>query len=159
MKVVIQRLQKLHDRTPLSVVMFLGGHLPGKALLHLRLLSIFGMITRIPNTFIHQIASSKLVSAKPSSSSWFLQIRELCLQYDLPSPLSLLECPMTKSSYKTLIKSRVVDYWETYLRAEAAKLEDSSLKYFRPQFMSLTRPHLLWTTCDSNPYEIHKAES
>ena len=33
-KTTLQRLQKLRDRTPHCVVMFLGGHLAGKALLH-----------------------------------------------------------------------------------------------------------------------------
>ena len=43
-KVTLQRLQKLPDRTPHCVVMFLGGHLPGKALLYMKFFSIFGMI-------------------------------------------------------------------------------------------------------------------
>ena len=51
----------------------------------------------------------------------------------------------------------MVDFWETFLRAEAARLEENSLKYFNPKYMSLTRPHLLWSTCGSNPYEVHKA--
>ena len=97
-KVTVQRLQKLQDKTPHCVVMFLGGHLPGKALLHLRLLSIFGMVSRIPGSFIHQIAWHQLTSAKPSSGSWFLQIRELSLKYELPSPLSLLEHPNVTGS-------------------------------------------------------------
>ena len=28
---------------------------------------------------------------------------------------------------------------------------------FKPQFMSLTHPHPIWTSCDANPCEIHKA--
>ena len=157
MKVVIQRLQKLQHRTPHCVVMFLGGHLPGRALLHLKVFSVFGMITRLPGSFINLIAKSKLLTATPSSGSWFLQVRKLCILYGLPSPLSLLEFPLSKHSYKSLVKSKVVDYWETLLRGEAAKLQGSSLRYFKPQFMSLTKPHLLWRTCGSNPYEVHKA--
>ena len=64
---------------------------------------------------------------------------------------------MSKHSYKTLVKSKVIDHWETELRSEAAKLQETSLSYFKPNYMSLTRPHLLWSTCGSNPYEIHKA--
>ena len=157
MKIVIQRLQKLQDRTPQCVVMFLGGHLPGRALLHLKVLSVFGMVTRIPGSFINIIAKFQLLTATPSSGSWFLQVRKLCLLYGLPSPLSLLEFPMSKHSYKTLVKSKVIDHWETELRSEAAKLQETSLSYFKPNYMSLTRPHLLWSTCGSNPYEIHKA--
>ena len=40
---------------------------------------------------------------------------------------------------------------------EALKLSDHSMKYFKPEFMSLTRPHTLWSSCGSNPFEVHKA--
>jgi hypothetical protein len=156
-KVTLQRLQKLRDKTPECVVMFLGGHLPGKALLHLRLLSIFGMISRLPGTIIHKIADYQLSTAKPSSGSWFLQIRELCLKYNLEPPLTLLHNPQTKEMFKKSVKSKVIDFWESHLRAEAASLQDHSLKYFHASFMSLTKPHPLWSTSGSNPFEIHKA--
>ena len=156
-KVTLQRLQKLRDKTPVCVVMFLGGHLPGKALLHLRLLSIFGMVCRLSGSVIHKIADYQLTTAKPASGSWFLHIRELCLKYNLGSPLSLLHNPQTKEVFKKTMKSKVIDYWETHLRAEAEILRENSLKYFHAGFMSLTRPHPLWSTCGSNPFEIHKA--
>ena len=59
--------------------------------------------------------------------------------------------------YKKLIKARVTDYWERYYRAKALHLCDHSLKHFKPEFMSLSWPHKIWTTCGSNPFEIHKA--
>ena len=64
---------------------------------------------------------------------------------------------MTKISYKKLVKSRVIDFWETHLRAEAVKLRESALKFFKAEFMSLSKPHPIWSTCGSNPYEVHKA--
>ena len=56
--------------------------------------------------------------------------------------------------YKKLINSKVVDYWELKLRDNAENL--SSLPYFKPAFMSLTKPHPMWTACKSNPFECHK---
>ena len=156
-EVFLQRLQKLRDKTPDCVVMFLAGQLPGKAVLHLRLLSTFGMICRLPESFLHKIAEYQLTSAKQSSGSWFLQIRDICLMYNLPSPITLLQNTPTKYVYKKLVKSKVVDYWELNLRAEAENLKENSLKYFQADFMSLTTPHLIWSTCGSNPYEVHKA--
>ena len=41
------------------------------------------------------------------------------------------------------------------LKNEAAPL--TSLRYFRPQFMSLRKPHPLWLTRGSNPFEVNKA--
>lgn len=158
MKVTVQQLQKLCDKTPHCAVLFLGGQLPGKALFHLRLFSILGMITRLPGSIIHKIALYQFAMAKPSSGSWFLQLRDLSIKYSLPSPISLLEHPMTKYSYKKLVKSRVIDFWEGHLREESYKLREDSLKYFRAEYMSLMKPHPLWSSCGSNPYEIHKAQ-
>ena len=153
-KNTLQNLQKLMPRTPPCVVLFLGGHLPGEAHLHLRQLTIFGMICRLEESILHQIADYLLSTARASSGSWFLLIRNLCLQYRLPTPLTLLHHPPTKAQFKSLIKSHIIDYWETQLRSEA-KLP--SLRYFNPQFMSLTKPHLLWSMCGSNPFEVNKA--
>ena len=75
--------------------------------------------------------------------------------YQLPHPLSLLDCPPSKTSAKNLFKTHVVDHWQTKFRNESSKL--SSLEYFKPNFMSLLVPHPLWSTCGSNPYEICKA--
>ena len=48
-----------------------------------------------------------------------------------------------------------MDHWEHKLRSKAAEL--SSLKYFKPEFMSLETAHPLWWTAGSNCYEIFKA--
>ena len=154
-KTTSQRLQKLHDKTPASVVYFLGGHLPGAALLHHRQLTIFGMVSRLKDSLLHQTAVWTLTSINLSRSSWFFKIRELVLMYGLPSPLSLLFHPPTKSVYKRLIKAKILDFWESKLRREITNL--SSLRYFKPSYMSLSSPHPLWQTCGSNPYEVHKA--
>ena len=41
------------------------------------------------------------------------------------------------------------------MRGEASLL--SSLMNFRPEFMSLDKPHQIWRTAGSNPYEVSKA--
>ena len=58
---------------------------------------------------------------------------------------------------KEVVKQKVLDYWQSKLRTDAKKLENSSLTFFKPAFMSLSRPHLLWTTCHGNSYELNKA--
>ena len=82
-------------------------------------------------------------------------IRDLCILYGLPSPLAMLQDPIPKPKFKALVKSRVVDYWEVKLRSDALSL--SSLKFFHPHYMSLLKPHPLWTTCGANPFEVNKA--
>lgn len=155
-KVNLERLQKLHKATPASVVYFLGGSLPLPALLELHQLSILGMIGRLgPTSILHKLGCSTLSNAKPSSHSWFLQVRDVSTKYSLPDPLIILTNPPSKLTYKKLAKSKIIDFWETKLRQDAAPLD--SLVYFQPQFYSLSKPHPIWSSAGSNPYEVEKA--
>ena len=155
LKDTYSNIQKLHKKTPESVVYFLGGCLPGEAVIHLRMLTLFGMVARLHDDPLKIHARNVLVTAKSSSKSWFCQLRNLCLIYQLPHPIVILDFPPNREAFKKLIKSRVVDYWERKLRGEALLLP--SLLYFKPEYMSLTRPHPIWSTAGSNPYEVSKA--
>ena len=154
-KEIILNIQRLLPCTPRSVIFFLAGSLPGTALLHLRQLSIFGMICRLPENILHAHAVNVFSSSTPSSNSWLFKIREICLKYLLPHPLELLNSPLPKMRYKNLVKKHVVDYWEKFFRAEAAVLD--SLLFFKPVFCSLLAPHPLWSTCGSSPAKIAMA--
>ena len=155
MKKCLQYHQKLPDSTPPCVIAFLGGTLPGRAIIHQKQLNIFGMITRMPGSVLHTHGYQVLTRLSSPFSSWFFQIRDLCLEYGLPNPLDLLSDPPSKSSFNHKIKSLVIDHWERKLRLEAAGLD--SLLFFNPKYMSLTSPHPIWSTCGSNPFEVHKA--
>ena len=154
-KVTYQNIQKLLPNTPSSVVYFLGGCLPGTAVLHLKQLSIFGMVTRLQDDPLNIHARKILTSSKISCKSWFIQLRDICLQYQLPHPLKLLDNPPSKDDLKKMVKARVLDYWETRLRGEASLLQ--SLIFFKPNFMSLSKPHPIWTTTGGKPHEVAKA--
>ena len=146
---------KLHERTPDAVVYFLSGSLPASATLHIKQLTLFSMITRLPHNILHKIAKYILTTSSDSSKSWFFHIRSLTFQYGLPHPLVLLENPQSKYSFKKLVSSKVMDFWEQKLRLSSIPLK--SLRYFHPNFMSLKTPHPLWTSCGDNSFEISKA--
>ena len=151
----LRNLLKAHSGTPRSFVLFMCGSLPGEALLHLRQLGLFSMITRLHQDPLNKRARHVLVTSKSSSKSWFVGLRDISLQYNLPHPLTLLENPMSKQAFKKMARSRVLDYWEIKLRQESAFLP--SLTYHKPEFHSLSEPHpILWTP-GSNPYEVSKA--
>ena len=154
-KTIISNLLKLYDRTPNSFIYFIAGTLPGQAILHLRQLSLFSMICHLPDDPLHARAKFALSTCDKGSKSWFSQVRGLCLQYGLPHPLHLLHEPLSKSKFKKLVRFRVVDYWESKLRAEVLSLD--SLKYFKPEFHSLLYPHPILWTAGANPYEVSKA--
>ena len=148
--------QKLPSKTPLPVILFLSGSLPAVAELHLRQIGLFAMICRLPDgDTLKMIAHHQLSFAKASSGSWFLMIRNLCIKYSLPHPLDLMEHPPLNEHFKKLAKAHIIDYWEQNLRLQSSSL--TSLAYFHPNYMSLTRPHPLWTTARDNVYEINKA--
>ena len=113
------------------------------------------MITRLPNDPLNQRARQVLTSFSPASKSWFVQIRDICLLYGMPHPLTLLDNPLTKDNFKKQAKSLVIDHWEKKLRKEATLLP--SLHYLNPAFCSLARPHPILSTPGANPYEVAKA--
>lgn len=151
----ICKLQKLPITAPSCVIFFLAGSLPAVAILHLRILSLFGMIARSdPSSVLQQIGRKELLSEHCNKYSWFQKVRTITQLYLLSDPLLLLQNPPTKESWKKTCHAKILDYWELKFRAEAALLP--SLKYFKPQFMSLSRPHPVWTLPE-NCYEVAKA--
>ena len=154
-KNTLRRLMKLHERTPDSVVYFLAGSLPASAFLHLRQLSSFMMICHLKSNILHTLALKMLTQSKPAEKSWFLRIRDICIQYHLPHPLLLLESPPPKPVFKKLCKMKVGEYWHAKLRCSSLELQ--SLKYFKPSFLSLSQPHPIWSSLNGNPYETVKA--
>ena len=156
-KTYLERLQRLHQATPECVVMFLAGSLPATALLHLRMLGLLGMIARLgPDNILNQHGRHVLLNLGTgmASKSWFASIRSLCQQYSLPDPLLVLQSPPTHYYWKSKTKLKVLDNWQVKLRGEAESL--LSLEYFKPSFMSLSRPHPIWTSAGS-PFEVSKA--
>ena len=146
-KKTLTRLMKLHDRTPDSAVFFLAGSLPVSAHLHLRQLSLFSMICQLEGNILKSVALSSLVEARPSSKSWFTEVRDISIQYDLPHPIKLLQSPISKIKYKILCKQKIHEYWHQKLSQESNL---PSLQYLHPSHLSLMRPHT-WSLLDGNP--------
>ena len=153
----LERLQRLYPSTPRCVVFFLAGSLPASAILHMRQFTLLGMISRIGSKHIlHRHGLNVLNSTTSKKQSWFFQIRSLAAQYGLPDPLNTLQSPPTRQSYKTLVRQKILDWWQKKLRAEAAPMK--SLHLFNANFMSLARTHPIWTSAGSSPFEVEKAK-
>ena len=146
-----EKLMRLYPKTPQCVVSFLAGCLPGKALVHLKMFSIFIMICLLKGSILHQYSLQVLTKSKSSDKSWFTAIRDLCLQYNLSHPVVLLQSELTKDQLKLKVKKAVINFWETKLRSEAATLP--SLQYFHPQFMSLCSTHPILMLAGPSPYQ------
>ena len=153
-KNTLQRLMKLHDRTPDCAVFFLAGSLPATALLHLRQLSLLNMISHLKGNILKSLQTKILIEAKPSANSWIQQVRDICVRYQLPHPLQLFNSPMRKQSFRTLCKQKVSEYWHRKLSQDA---DLPSLAYLQPRFLSLSSPHPIFTSLDGNPYQAKAA--
>ena len=118
-KSTIQNLQRLHRNTPRGVVYFLAGSLPGEAILHKKQLSLFSMICHLPSDPLSKHAAFVLSELSPACKSWFYQIRDICMQYGLPSPLQLLQNPVPKERFKNMVKLKFQDYWHSLLTLDS----------------------------------------
>ena len=151
----LRNILRLHRGTPRCVIYFLAGSLPGKAILHLRQLSLFGMIVRKKGSILNTHALNIFNNVTVSNNSWFHGIHQLCNMYDLPHPVHLLEYPLEKLPFKKFIRSKVVSYWELVLRQEAANLK--SIPFFNASYMSLSKIHPLLNTVGHSPYHVAKS--
>ena len=97
-------LKKGWKAQELSPVLGSVGILPGSTLLHLRKLSFFGMICRLPTNIIHRHALNIFIRETISNKSWFHQIRDICLQNNLPHPAELLRAQLTKEQAQNLCR-------------------------------------------------------
>ena len=100
LKITYQSIQKLLPNTPSCVTHFLAGCLPGEANIHLRMLGIFCMVTRLTHDPLRTLARNVLVTVNSSSKSWFHQIRDICLKYGLPHPIRIIDTQPTKKAFE-----------------------------------------------------------
>ena len=84
----VERILKLHDLTPESVIWFLAGCLPLEGHLHLRQMSLFGMLSRLRDGGNPLAAHARYIFSLPKipPKSWFKQVCDTFEKYALPHP-------------------------------------------------------------------------
>ena len=159
-KVAVERVLRLYPRTPAAFVYLLAGCPPASATLHLRQLSLLGMVARQgPTAILHRYATFILSNPpspgrSPASAPWFIQVRHLCSKYNLSDPLQVLSEPPTKAQWKSSCTRLVLSFWGEKLRTDASALP--SLSHLRYSHMSLTTPSNLLTSCLRDGEEVRK---
>ena len=153
----LERIQKLHSNTPKAVVYLLAGSLPLEGIIHSRQLSLFSMVCRLKTDLLHQHGRYVLTVLNSSCKSWFFQIQNICLQYNLPHPLALLQSDMTKEKFKSLVKRQVRKYWTDRFSQDTFDGKLKSLKYFHVSSCQIGKPHYLWVFSKTHPFESAKA--
>ncbi|MES9904479.1 MAG: reverse transcriptase domain-containing protein [Sedimenticola sp.] len=111
-KKIIKHVLSMSTHTADPAVYMLSGFLPIEACIHKKILSLFGNITRSPNTSIEkQLAERQLEVKSMNSNSWFIAVKKILLKYDLQSPDELIQMPPKKQEWKRIINKAVNEKW------------------------------------------------
>ena len=132
LEVQYKRLTKQVLSIPSTVadpaVYLLSDARPVEAVIHKRILSLFGNITRLPNESAElQLAKRQLETKTYKSHSLFIVVKKVLLRYELPSPEALIESPVEKLSWTHQCNKAVNNYWNTRILSRLRLY--SSLKY------------------------------
>ena len=126
-KIIIKQLLSLPSNTADPVVYILSGTNPLKAVVHKKVLKLFGSMMRLPeNSKEYRLASKQLEHKSLDSHSWFIVVKQLFIKYDFPEVAEILATNYEQRQWKILIDKHVNQYWVTWI--SQAKLY-SSLRY------------------------------
>jgi hypothetical protein len=127
-KKVLKQILSLYTNVADPDIYILSGLLPIEAEIHIKALAFFGNITRSEHTSIEwRFAERQLQVKSYDSNSWFMDIRKICIKYDIMDPYTYLENPLSKLEWKSLITKHVHQYWKNAI--EENMLLYTSLKY------------------------------
>jgi hypothetical protein len=154
-RLTLQRLQRLHPKTPAPALHFLSGSLPAPALVHKHQFTLLHMVALLgPSNILFQHGLYALHHS--IKNSWFTRVRDLSQQYSLPDPLQTMISPPPKKAFKFDVKAAITSFWRHSLLVEAESL--TSLRYMRLHFLPLgCGAHPLWWTCFSSPSAVRSA--
>ena len=115
-------------------VYIISGALPAEAMIHKRILSLFGNITRLTeNAIEYKLAKRQLEIKTFKSHSWFIVVKKILIQYELPDPESLLDNVPEKYAWKTRFHTAINKYWTERIVSQS-KLY-SSLKHLSKTYV------------------------
>ena len=84
-------------------IYILSGTLLAEAVIHKRVLSLFGNITRLSGESI-ELRLAKHQLAIKRRHSWYISVKKLLIKYDLPDPETLTENPPYKISLEKSVQ-------------------------------------------------------
>jgi hypothetical protein len=146
-KKMLRQIQNLPTNTASQAIYLMLGTTPIEAQYHIRALTFYGSICRLPkNHAIYRLARRQL-SVK-NKYSWFTFIATLGIKYDIDIYRQLLS-PWRKAAWKRIVRDSVRSHWYINLTCDASK--KSSLGWLMlPEWPGLN-PHPLWTSSMKNP--------
>ena len=98
-----------------------------EAQIHIKALNFLNDICWLPEHAIEKQIAHRQIAISAKSASWFIEIKKLTWQYDLPDINLLLENPIQMEAWKKQVYQKVRDFWKQKIRDVACT--DSSLKH------------------------------
>jgi len=135
-------------------VYMISGLLPLEAEIHIKALTMFGNITRAhENSTEWKIAERQLHIKSLDSNSWFIEIKKLCMKYELEDPVIYVQNHLSKAKWKRLITSAIYKYWTARINEEIKYY--STLRYLSPTY-EIGKIHPLARTNSVNQRDINR---
>ena len=156
---ILRAFLKLSKSSPIPALHFFLGELPVEAVIHIRTLGIFFTIWSNPDSTVYAIVMYILKMCSSTSTTWANHVQLLCLQYELPCPLALLQGALwSKEDWNTLVKTKIMIWHEKKLRR--LSLSNSKMTYLNVELHGLSgRPHPILknvcTTQDARKPRLH----
>ena len=140
-RTILRGFLKLSKSSPTAPIYFLLGELPLEANLHMDVLNLFWNLWSNPQTTAFKAVEYILMMADNSSVTWAAHVRNLCLLYNLPDPLALMqETAWKKDKWKTLVNTTIMTQHESKMRKEART--NRKLGFLNIELTGLSgRPH------------------
>ncbi len=146
---LLRQVQSLPECTAREAIYILLGTIPLEGLWHIRVLTMFGSISRLGQKHpLHLLAVRQVALRSDNPHSWFAQAIEIAQKYNI-NLVSSLQSPWPKLAWKKYMKTVVRDWWHQELSAGAA--QKSTLQYL--ELNHLEKPHPLWTCCGGKRYQ------
>jgi hypothetical protein len=141
---ILRNLLSLRKNVATAAIYLMFGMLPIKAELDLRILTLYGIVTRQQeNTVIKDLARRQLANQASPSTSWFRYVADVAKEYGLHSMIhSALEIHFSKAEWKRTVNKSIQDTWFFRLQYEAT--QRSTLKFLDISMLNPGEAHPLW---------------
>ena len=125
-----------------------------EAQIHMKVLTLFGNITRSDKSSVEWRLAERQLSIKCSKSrSWFIELKKIGIKYDILDLKEFLYAPLSKHQWKSLIQEKVHRYW-----TDKINLQSTQYTSIQGLAMSYTigKAHPILHTISANPRDIAK---
>lgn len=132
-KKLLKQILSLPNNTADPAVYLLSGVLPAEAVIHKRILTLFGNITRLAESAVeYRLAKRQLEIKTFKSHSWFINVKKILIKYNLPCAEEILDNPPRKLQWKRLYNCAINKYWSEMILSQSRLY--SSLKYLSKSY-------------------------